>query len=236
MSAGESTEEEVLEPFHQPNAINHSEYDRSIFVPEPVWERTDRRCFGNGERTDRRCSGDEDLVSQLQIPSSSSDSIIAPGNFSSMRSSVTVWCGNQKEVPMLKSPPSYLVHWIEDSSLATRVTKDELQTFCDEAAEYCKEEIHAPVCCTRAFYILIIILVLLIVVSILIGVPTIVPFLFIGFAIYYCVFKNAIPCLLQSIQNKLHAFINSKKEQLFSKGIKPLPGPYGTYIQFKSLI
>ena len=229
MSAGETTQEEVLEEFHEPNAINYSEYDRSIFVPEPVWG-------GNNRSTDRRCSGDEVSVSYLAIPSSSSDSIIAPGNFSSITSNVTVCFGNQKEVPVLKSPPSYLVDWIEDSSLATRVTKDELQTFCEEAAEYCKEEIHAPICCIRSRYIVSIILVFLILVSILIGVAFTIPLFFIGFAIYYCISKSAMPCLLQSIQDKLHAFINSKKEQLLSKGIKPLPGPYGTYIQFTSLI
>jgi len=137
----------------------------------------------------------------------------------------------------------YELEWQENSSLSGRIAQPELQRFCDEAAEYCKKDIDRSRYLMRAiqfgisFAISFFLLFFYVIAEVtgegvLVTIASLVAIPVLAVAFYYnLTFKN-FPL---KVQGSLVAFIDSKKQQLLSRGINPIPGPFGVYMEFKSL-
>lgn len=183
------------------------------------------------------------FVKELQIPRSSYNSLIASGRIMCCPNNIQYDnCRFDKRAPVLESA-HYELEWQENSSLSGRITQPELQRFCDEAAEYCKKDIDKSRYLMRGIQfgapsIIFLFMLVFYIIAEVTGQYVLVIIAIIGVIIvalitfYYNVtFKN-FPL---KVQGSLVAFIDSKKQQLLSRGINPIPGPFGVYMEFKSL-
>ena len=182
------------------------------------------------------------FVQELQIPRSSYDSLIASGRIMCCPNNIQYDnCRFDKRAPVLESA-HYELEWQENSYLSGRITQQELQRFCDEAAEYCKKEIDKSRHLMRGIQfgvplaIFLFMLVFFIIAQatgqsglVVIGMIGVI-ILSLIYLYYHLTFKN----FLLKVQGSLVAFIDSKKQQLLSRGINPIPGPFGVYMEFKS--
>jgi len=185
----------------------------------------------------RRYEGAEYMV----LPSSSQELIIAESkhkvpNPSSKRcrSRRSVRPSPEKLHPIIQGP--YEISWVEGCFLEGRVTKDELQSFCEDAYNYCSRTVSAWKCMRvikKIGHGLLISSILLIIAGFLksllfpIGAGLLLVFIAV---VVWIEFKLAnFPKLLQ---RKLAEFIHKEKQELLKKGVKSRPGAGGVFIEF----
>ena len=210
-------------------------------VNQPIWSsETTVQITPSWKTKETCCVYNHGVPQELFIPTSCYNSIIASGRIASCTTSYD--CNQNKTAPVLESA-HYQLHWLEDSLLSMRITQAELQRFCDEAAEYCKKDIDNSRCLSRSIFLFPLLALLLIFIwalplaltgILVLYILAIAPF--IAGAFFYVYYFAKLKTYLHRVESSLFDFVDSRKQELLSRGIKPFPGPFGAYIEFKPLI
>jgi len=180
------------------------------------------------------------------LPESSKDIIVAKAKykFPSVNCSCSAGGGRggrraarmpQELYPLIESGP-YEVDWVQGSFLEGRVSKDELQKFCDDAYEHCSDVISSAksLYTVRNYFMLGILLGLLSLVLAVISIILIaigITLTLSAIIISSCL-SSAVNNYPPKIRQELAEFIHKEKEKLIRKGVKPRPGAGGAFIEF----
>lgn len=136
----------------------------------------------------------------------------------------------------------------ETSEVYNHTTIEELRNFCDEAADFCKE--HTNLTSYNCFKYINRFMMLFLYGGIGITVITVMNFLDDMTQIYplvesgggsvllfilICIFHKCINTRTKRLEKSLRKYIDSNRKTLEDKKIRPIPGIYGYWIEFRSM-